>query len=78
MAVFIETCPKCGRDLTKWQVTGDLPFTEHYICLCGFEWHGNMFERRIPFEPPQTVYYPQVDGVTPTVVAVVGPKGEAE
>ena len=52
MAVFIETCPKCGRDLTKWQVTGDLPFTEHYICLCGFEWHGNIFERRIPFEPP--------------------------
>lgn len=69
-AVFIETCPKCGRDLSKWQV-GNLPFTEHYICLCGFEW----FERRIPFEPPKTVYYPQVDGVTPTVVA---PKEETE
>lgn len=76
MAVFIETCPKCGKDLTRWQVTGNLPFTEHYICLCGFEWHGNMFVRRIPFEPPtQTVYYPQVDGITPTVVA---PKEETK
>ena len=53
MAVFIETCPKCGKDLTRWQVTGNLPFTEHYMCECGFEWHGNMFERRIPFEPPR-------------------------
>ena len=74
MAVFIETCPKCGKDLTKWTVY-NLPYTEHYMCECGFEWHGNMFERRIPFEPPKIVYYPQVDGVTPTVVV---PKEETE
>lgn len=55
MAVFIETCPKCGKDLTKWIVYGPLPYTEYYVCECGFEWRGNMFERRITFEPPTVV-----------------------
>ena len=35
--------------------------------------YGGQFELRA--EPPETVYYPQVDGVTPMVVA---PKEESE
>ena len=58
MAVYIETCPKCGKDLTTWTVYGPSwsdPFSEQKVCVCGWHWEGNSFVKRIPFEPPEVV-----------------------
>lgn len=50
MAIIIETCPKCGHDLTDLVLATYPPIPQKKCFGCGWEWTGEREEIvRIPF-----------------------------
>lgn len=50
MAIIIETCPKCGHDLTDLVIATYPPIPQKKCFGCGWEWTGKREEIvRVPF-----------------------------
>ena len=50
MAIIIETCPRCGHDLTDLVITTYPPIPQKKCFGCGWEWTGEQEEViRVPF-----------------------------
>ena len=50
MAIIIETCPKCGHDLTDLVIATYPPIPQKKCFNCGWEWTGEREEIiRVPF-----------------------------
>lgn len=50
MAIIIETCPKCGHDLTDLVIDTYPPIPQKKCFGCGWEWTGKIEEIvRVPF-----------------------------
>lgn len=48
--IIIETCPKCGHDLTDLVIATDPPIPQKKCFGCGWEWTGEREEIvRVPF-----------------------------
>lgn len=50
MAIIIETCPKCGHDLTDIMLMTYPPIPQKKCFNCGWSWTGKQEEVvRVPF-----------------------------
>ena len=50
MAIIIETCPKCGHDLTDLVIATYPPIPQKKCFGCGWSWEGEREEVvRVPF-----------------------------
>ena len=50
MAIIIETCPKCGHDLTDLMIATYPPIPQKKCFGCGWSWEGKREEIiRVPF-----------------------------
>ena len=51
MAIIIETCPKCGHDLTDLVIATYPPIPQKKCFNCGWSWEGKREEViRVPFD----------------------------
>lgn len=54
--IIIETCPKCGHDLTDSVVCTNPPIPRKECCNCGWYWEGQKEQVvRIPFNEMSNV-----------------------
>lgn len=77
--LIIETCPECGADLMNYVIATYPPIPAKRCTKCGWTWEGEREEiQRVPFNSNNnTMYYPQVEGITPTVIKPKVAKEEA-
>ena len=67
MAIIIETCPKCGHDLTDLVIATYPPIPQKKCFGCGWEWTGEREEIvRVPFGGNSLKYdkYPSLNDYT--------------
>lgn len=65
--IIIETCPKCGHDLTDLVITTNPPIPQKKCFSCGWEWTGEREEIiRVPFGGNSLEYdkYSSLDSYT--------------
>ena len=84
MAIIIETCPKCGHDLTDLVIATNPPIPHKKCFECGWEWTGEPEEVvRVPFGGNSFNYdttytlnvntdYECVNGLTTTITTYGG------
>ena len=67
MAIIIETCPKCGHDLTDLVIATYPPIPQKKCFGCGWSWEGKREEViRVPFGGNSLEYdkYPSLNDYT--------------